>query len=153
MKNKNYAGGEFLFEFQPEFTEVTEYGIALGDLLSGKVQPHAAGARIDVSFKGLVDGPQIKGEISGIDYVNVRADGRIELHIHAQISTNDGANIAYLSDGIALPQEGTPVLQIRQTVTLVTASPAYEWLNHVYGLVTGTSDPSVGQAHLKLYKT
>jgi hypothetical protein len=31
---------------------------------------------------------------NGVDYLSARADGRVEIHIHAQITTEDGKKIA-----------------------------------------------------------
>jgi hypothetical protein len=82
-----------------------------------------------VAFEGSATGPKLDGTIKGVDYINIRADGRVELHIHGEITTNDNQKIALFADGVATPQEGSPILQLRENVTLTTSSPAYAWVN------------------------
>jgi hypothetical protein len=39
-----------------------------------------------------------------VDYVTVRADGRIDLDIKAEITTDDGEKIAFAASGVGIPQ-------------------------------------------------
>ena len=48
------------------------------------------GARFDAYFDGEIEGPRLKGRVSCADYIHVRGDGRIQLHIHGEITTDDG---------------------------------------------------------------
>lgn len=64
-----------------------------------------------------------------MDYLRVRADGRFDLHIHAEITTDDGQKISLHADGVALPRPGSPVAGLRENVTLFTSSKAYAWVN------------------------
>jgi hypothetical protein len=41
-----------------------------------------------------------------VDYVTVRADGRIDLDIKAEITTDDGEKIAFAASGVGIPQPG-----------------------------------------------
>jgi hypothetical protein len=143
--------GEFLYEATVSFTEVVEYGISLQALLSGNVTLPTAGARFDVHFRGVLRGPRLSGTVVGIDYLHMRADGRGELHIHARITTEDGQNIAFFADGVIFPQEGTPVWQLRENVSLITASSAYTWVNQLQGWGQGTVDPGKGDVSVKAY--
>jgi hypothetical protein len=118
---------------------------------SGKVPVPTAGARFDVHVRGVVRGPKLSGTFVGVDYLHVRADGRSQLHIHARITTEDGQNIAFVADGIALPQEHTTVLQLRTNVSFITASPTYTWLNQLQGWTQGTVDPGKGEVRVKTY--
>ena len=65
-----------------------------------------AGARFDISFRASLRGPRLSGTITGIDYLDMRADGRAQLHIHARIATEDGQAIAFFADGVDTPSRG-----------------------------------------------
>jgi len=100
---------------------VTSYGApALDALLSGAAAPPPQGARYDVAFEGPVTG-RLRGTVKGIDYLHIRPDGRGQLHIHGEITTEDGKKIALSADGVAMGQP--PVLQLRENVTLTTSHP------------------------------
>ena len=68
--------GEQLYEYTARFTRLTEYGTSMDSLMAGRVAPPPEGARFDVQFEGSSPGPKLKGEVVGIDYLQVRADGR-----------------------------------------------------------------------------
>ena len=151
MDSTSLDVAEFIYDATVNFTEVTEYGVSMNQLLNGTVAPHAAGTRFDVAFQGEVRGPRLKGSIKGVDYLLVRADGRFELHIHAQITTDDGENISFFADGIAVVQEGTNLAQLRENVSFLTASPAYAWLNQLQGWAQGTVELEKGEIRVKAY--
>lgn len=109
--------------------------------------PHPAGVRFDVAFQGTLQGPRLSGTLSGVDYIYARADGQFQLHIHAQITTDDGENISFFAEGA----EGTTVVQLREKVSSLTASSDYAWLNQVHGLGVGTADPTTGEIKIKVY--
>lgn len=91
--------------------------------------PPPQGARIDITFEGTIEGEKVKGMMRGIDYMNVRADGRFELCLRAEITTDDGAKIAFYADAVANPTPGAPgIVQIRESAKLTTSAPAYEWV-------------------------
>jgi hypothetical protein len=135
--------GEHLYDADMRFTRFGDYGVSLQDLNSGRVIPPPAGARIDLAFEGRIDGPRLKGTIVGIDYVAVRADGRFQLNIQATVTTNDGAAIALVADGIATPSGG-PIVPLRKHVQMTTASPRYVWVNQLEIWVRGSADMSAG---------
>ena len=143
--------GELLYDATVHFTRITEYGLSLTAFLSSQAAPPSAGARIDVAFEGSISGPKLKGHASGVDYVYIRADGQVKLHIHAEITTDDGEKIAFLADGVASPEQGSSLLQIRESVTLTTSSPAYAWVNRVVGWGQGAVDPAKGEVRVKVY--
>ena len=143
--------GELLYEVVARFTQVTEYGVGMADVLGGKAPVPAAGARFDVAFEGSARGPKLAGTLVGVDYLHVRADGRFELHIHAHVTTEDGEHLSFFADGVAVPQAGTPVAQLRESGSFITASPKYAWLNHVQVWAHGTVDPVEGQIRVKGY--
>ena len=150
MPSTTITVGELLYEFTGQFTKVTEYGVSLEALLAGQAAPAPGGARFDVAFEGSSRGPRLKGILAGVDYLQMRADGRTELHIHAEITTEDG-EIAFFADGVATPEEGTGVLQIRENITLSTSSPPYSWVNQLQVWGQGTVDPAKGEINVKGY--
>ena len=68
---------------------MVEYGVSLQTLTSGQAPP-PEGARVDVHFEGPITGAKISGSVKGVDHLNFRADGGMELHIHGEITTEDG---------------------------------------------------------------
>ena len=130
---------------------MTEYGFSFQALTAGTAPPPAEGARFDLSFEGSSNGPKLKGKVTGVDYVRVRADGRFELHIHAEVTTEDGQKISLHADGVALPQPGNTVAGLRENVTLFTSSKAYSWVNGLQVWATGTVDLTEQVVRLKGY--
>jgi hypothetical protein len=94
--------GELIYEHAVQFKQVTEYGVAFDRLLSGAAAPPAGEVRFDAHVEGTVTGPKLKGTIKGVDYINVRADGRFQLHFHAETTTEDGKKIALYADALLL---------------------------------------------------
>lgn len=151
MASTEFAFGELLYEVTLHFTKVTEYGLSLTDFLSGQASPSKEGARIDIAFEGPISGPKLKGRMSGIDYVHIRGDGHAQLHIHAEITTDDGERVAFFADGLARPEPDTNLLQLRENITFTTSSTAYAWINRVLGWGQGTVDPAKGEVKVKAY--
>jgi hypothetical protein len=120
-------------------------------LTSGRVPIPLAGARFDQTFEGTLHGPRLWGTISGTDYLSVRADGLFQLHLHAQVTTEDGVNIAMSSEGISMQIEGQRETQLRAAVSLFTNSETYTWLNQLRLWAVGTLDPVRGQALVRAY--
>ena len=139
MSSTTITVGELLYDVTVHFTKVTEYGVSLEAVVSGQVAPPPAGARFDVAFEGVVRGPKLAGTIAGVDYLHMRADGRTQLHIHAEITTEDGEKIALFANGVATPEPGTGVLQLRENATLTTSSPRYAWVNPLQVWAQGTA--------------
>jgi hypothetical protein len=132
--------GELLYEYTVQLTGMTDYGIALDALMSGQVAPPPEGARFDVPFEGTATGPRLKGRVTGVDHLRVRADGRFELHLHARFETNDGARVALFADGVAIPREGSSIADLRENVTLTTSFKEYAWVNRLQVWASGTVD-------------
>jgi len=143
--------GDLLYEYSVKITEIIEYGVSFQSLLARAAPPPPEGARFDGPFEGPVTGPKLRGRIVGVDYAQVRADGRFQLHIHARITTDDGQNIALFADGIALPREASTVAELRENVTLSTSSKRYAWVNALQVWATGTLDFAEGVARVKGY--
>jgi hypothetical protein len=143
--------GELLYEYEVKITRLTEYGVAFASLAAGTAAPPPEGARFDVHFEGASAGPRLKGVVQGVDYLHVRADGRFALHIHAEITTDDGHKVSLHADGVALPQPGSPVSGLRENVTLFSSSSAYAWVNGLQVWGTGTVDLERQVVHIKGY--
>jgi Protein of unknown function (DUF3237) len=143
--------GELIYEYTARFTHVTDYSLALADVLSGAAAPPREGLRCDVGFAGPVSGPKLRGTVTGVDYGNLRADGRSELHIHAQITTEDGKHIALAADGVAIVEPGAPTIPLRENVTLTTSEPDYAWVNALQIWATGTVDFTTGEIHVSAH--
>jgi hypothetical protein len=135
--------GELLYEYKGRLTELVEYGASMRDILEGKAELPPGGLRVDISFEGDVEGP-LAGRISGCDYLNIRADGRMELDIKATITTPEGKKIAVAAGGVAVPEEGSTASQLRENVKLTTADPDYAWLNPLEIWATGRADVADG---------
>jgi hypothetical protein len=153
MKQPNITESRLVYEAEIQFTGMVEYGVRMEHLTSPKAAIPPAGARFDQTFEGILHGPVLKGRISGTDYLHVRADGLFQLHLHARVTTGDGANISMSSEGISMQIEGQELTQLRAAVTLFTASASYRWLNQQRLWAVGTFDPARGKALIRAYAT
>ncbi len=143
--------GDLIYEYTVQFTGVTSYGAPpLDALLSGVAAPPPQGARYDVAFEGPVVG-QLLGTVKGIDYLDIRPDGRGQLHIHGEITTDDGKKIALFADGVAIFKEGPPIGDLRENATLTTSEADYAWVNPLQIWAPGTVDLSKGEVHITGY--
>ncbi len=70
--------GELLYEYKVKLTGMTEYGVSFQSLMAGAAAPPPEGARFDVPFEGVSNGPKLKGKVTGVDYLRIRADGRFD---------------------------------------------------------------------------
>jgi len=143
--------GELLYEYTVKLTGMTEYGVSFEALMARTAAPPPEGARFDVPFEGASNGPKLKGKVTGVDYLRIRADGRFDLHIHAEITTDDGHKISLHADGVALPLPGSPVAGLRENVTLFTSSKVYSWVNGLQVWATGTVDLAEQVVRIKGY--
>ena len=129
--------GELMYEYTLNITGMTEYGVSFEALMSGQVPP-PEGARFDVAFEGKVTGQKLNGHAKGIDHIYVRADGRMELNIRAEITTSDGQKIALHATGVALGRENSPIADLSENVSLFSSSEDYKWVNTVQVWGKGT---------------
>jgi hypothetical protein len=143
--------GALIYEYRPQITKVVEYGASADAVLSGQMPPPPEGARFDFYLEGPVTGPKVQGTFKGVDYIYFRADGRAELHIHGEITIEDGKKIALEAGGVAIPQEGSPVFQLREHVSLMSSHPELLWVNTVEAWARGVVDVSTGQVHVTAY--
>ena len=92
--------------------ERRSYGITLEEILSGQRKVPPQGARIDVAFAGRAIG-RVAGPVRGVDYLRLRADGRIDLDIRATIETDDG----HRSDRAVGGRSGSAACRQSQSLT------------------------------------
>jgi hypothetical protein len=142
---------KLFYEATLHFTKLTDYGILMQDILSGKEHIPPMGVRFDVEYEGSVQGSRINGIVKGIDYVEMRADGRLKLHLHGHITTVDGARIAYHADAIGTNREGTALLQMRENVVLYSAHANYNWVNKLAVWSETVIDLMKGEILVKAY--
>jgi len=142
--------GEKIYEYDLDVTGMTDYGVTLQAILSGQASVPPQGARIDVAFEGRATG-RLAGRVRGIDYLRLRADGRIDLDIRAVVETEDGHNIALSADGAGVPRTAEPIADLRENVRLTTASKDYAWVNarQVWGV--GIVNFATGKIHIDAY--
>ena len=143
--------GEPLYEYNLKVTGLTEYGVSLQDLASGKIPPPPEGARFDVAFAGEATGSKLSGKVSGVDYLHIRADGRFQLDVHAEITTADGQKISLKADGVALPRQDSSISGLREKVTLFSSSKDYTWVNTIQIWGIGTVDLATQDIHIAGY--
>lgn len=144
--------GEKLYDLTAQFTGVSHFGTPLEDILGGVTAPPPQGARVDVAFAGTAAGERVRGEVEGIDYINVRADGRFELNIFGALTTPDGARIAFHAAGVATPQPDSPIALLREHVKLTTSHSDYAWVNTLECWGIGTVDPTTGTVEVTVYQ-
>lgn len=142
---------ELIYTAEIHFTDIVDYGISMEEISSGTIPVPPEGARFDQTFEGFLDGSRLRGWITGTDYLNVRADGLFQLHLHGRVTTEDGINISLSSVGVSRQVEGESLAHLRSAVSLFTTSSTYNWLNILQLWATGTFDPIKSEAHIKAY--
>jgi hypothetical protein len=142
--------GEKIYEYDLDITGVTDYGVSLESILAGKEKVPPQGARFDVAFEGNATG-RLAGRVRGVDYLRMRADGRICLDIRVTIETSDGSRIGLSADGVAVLRPGEPIADLCENVTLTTAAVGYAWVNthQIWG--AGSVNLATGKIHIDAY--
>src|SRR3954454_17780966 len=144
------AGGALTYECRPQITQEVEYGASADAVLSGQAPP-AEGARFDFYLEGPISGPKLHEAVKGVAYIPLRADARAELHIHGEITTEDGKRVALEAGGVAISEEGSPVFQLREHVSLMSNHPELSWVNPIEIWARGVVDVSTGRVHVQAY--
>lgn len=142
--------GEKIYEYDVDITSVTDYGVSMEAILAGQEKIPPQGLRFDVGFEGKAKG-RLSGRVRGVDYLRMRADGRIDLDIRATIETDDGVRISLSADGVAVLRAAEPVADLRENVTLTTASAGYAWVNMQQIWAPGTVNLATGKIHIDAY--
>jgi hypothetical protein len=142
--------GEKIYEMDLDLTGVTDFGVNMDAMISGKEAIPLQGARFDLAVNGRAKG-RLAGRARGVDYLRVRADGRMELDLHLTIETEDGRRIALSGDGQAAPRSGEPTLEIFANIRLSTASKEYTWVNERQIWSVGTASLATGKMHFEAF--
>jgi hypothetical protein len=142
--------GEKIYEYDLDITGMTDYGVSLDAILSGKEKIPPQGARVDVVFEGRATG-RLTGVVRGSDYLRIRADGRVDLDIRIVIETEDGSRIALSADGVGNPRADEPIADLFENVSLTTAAEDYAWVNTRQGWGAGTVNFATGKIHIDAY--
>jgi hypothetical protein len=150
MAGTSVEVGELIYEIVAPFTSITDYGVDVQAILAGTQAPPAEGAQIDFAFNGTFRGDRLRGSVTGVDYAHARADGRVDLHIHATLTADDGSRIAFFADGVAMPGPDG-VWQLRENCRFLTSFPAYRWLNGIQAWGIGVVDLGRGEVRIKVY--
>jgi hypothetical protein len=142
--------GELIYEYTPQVTQTVEYGLSAEALFAGEPPP-PEGARLDLYLEGPLRAGKLTGTVRGVDYLNFRADGRAELHIHAEIVTEEGTNVALEAGGIAIRKDGSSLLELREHVSLRSNHAELAWVNGLEIWARGVVDVATGQVHLRAF--
>jgi hypothetical protein len=142
--------GEKIYDYEVSLTRVTDYGLTLESIVSGQSRVPPQGARIDVAFEGRTKG-RLTGRVSGIDYLRIRADGRMDLDIRAVIETEDGHRIALSADGVAVLRASEPIADLSENIVLTTAAEPYAWVQMRQIWAVGSVNLSIGRAHVEAF--
>ncbi len=142
--------GEKIYEYEFDLTGVTDYGVSMDAILSGKEMVPLQGARFDLTVDGRGKG-RLSGRARGVDYLRMRADGRIDLDLHVTIESDDGHRIVLSGDGQAAPRKGEPALDIFANIRLSTASKEYAWVNERQIWSVGTASMTTGKIYAEAY--
>ena len=142
--------GELVYEYRPRVTEIVEYGTSAEAMFAGGTPP-PEGARLDLYLEGPVSGGKLDGRVRGIDYLNFRADGRAELHIHAEITTDKGPRVALEAGGVATRRGDSSIFELREHVSLTSNHAQLSWVNTLEVWASGVVDVSSGQVHLRAF--
>ena len=142
--------GEKIYEMELALTGVTDYGVTMAAIVTGKETVPLQGARFDLAVTGRSKG-RLAGRAHGADYLRVRADGRMELDLRLTVETDDGLRIALSGDGQAAPRNGEPVFDIFGNIRLSTASKEYAWVNERQIWSIGTASFATGKMRVVAY--
>ena len=151
MTQNAAMNGEKVYEQELDLTGVTDFGVSMDDIITGKEAIPPQGARFDLAVDGRSKG-RLAGRAYGADYLRVRADGRIELDLHLTIETDDGRQIALSGDGQAAPRNGEPILDIFGNIRLSTASEEYAWVNERQIWSVGTANLATKKIHIEAFR-
>ncbi len=142
--------GALIYEYTPQVTRLVEYGASADAVLSGRTPPPAEGARFDLYLEGPSRG-QAERNRKGRGLSLARADGRAEIHVHAEITTVDGKKIALVAGGVAFPEQSSSVFRLREHVKLTSNHPELLWVNPLEIWASGTFDFTNGQVRVGAY--
>lgn len=120
--------GTVMYDCVLDITEIKEFGARLEAVLEGQELP-PEGVRIDAAVSGPLKNGKLQGHMTAMDYLYIRPDGRISMHVHGDIETPDGARISLFVEGVLTRRSDGPNLDLRETVSLFTSDARYQWVN------------------------
>jgi hypothetical protein len=142
------SSGDLVCELNVQISGIVDFGMTLDQVLSGTPLT-SSGTRLDISWEGTIAGV-IKGRVSGIDYLYVRPDGRMELHIHGVITTEDEARVSFSALGACmLNDNGTA--RLSEYMTMHTCFEQYTWVNQTALRAVGLVDLAAASISLQVY--
>src|SRR5665213_317518 len=141
---------EKIFEYDLDITGVTDFGIDMEAVFTGRQTVPLQGAQFDVALAGPVKG-RVNGIMLGIDYLRVRPDGRRSLELRGTIETDDGSRIALSAEGVGSPRSGEPIVDLAVKVDLLTAAPNYGWVNVKSAWGSGHADLAANRIHVDVF--
>jgi len=150
MTQNTAMKGEKIYEMELDLTGVTDYGVSMDALFAAGEAVPLQGARFDLAVDGRSKG-RLAGRAHGVDYLRVRADGRMELDLHLTVETDDGRRIALSGDGQAALRDGEPILDIFGNIRLCTASQEYAWVNERQIWAVGTASLPARKLHVEAF--
>lgn len=142
---------EHLFDERLHLTGVTDFGVSMQQILADSADLPPAGARLDITYEGRIEGDRLAGYLKGVDYAVIRADGRFQLDIRGRVTTDDGAPIALYADGIMKQPDANGIAELRLNMQLTTAAPSYAWVNGLQIWGSGNVNLETGQIRVSTY--
>lgn len=120
-----------------------------GDLGMNVIGKTPAGVRIDFPFEGTATSEHWDGErpVKGVDYVMVRADGNMDLDIHATIGEEKEA-VSYKAIGVSIANEDQSA-DPKELIVFQTGNDELAWLNNEVAVAFGHG--AGGKITLEIY--
>ncbi len=120
-----------------------------GDLGMNVIGKTPAGVRIDFPFEGTATSEHWDGErpVKGVDYVTVRADGNMDLDIHATIGEKKEA-VSYKAIGVSIANEDQSA-DPKELIVFQTGNEELAWLNNEVAVAFGHG--AGGRITLEIY--
>src|SRR4051812_13607892 len=109
--------GPLIYEYRPQITQVVEYGASADAVLSGQAPP-AEGARFDVYLEGPVSGPKFKGRSWAWITSTSAPTAAASCTFTGRSRPRMGSESRCKPGGVAISEEGSPVFQLREHVSL-----------------------------------
>ena len=147
IEQKIITEQKVFFTEEVRLTNVKEYGYTWDDFINQRVEIPGEGLRFDIHFEGFITGEGINGSIKGVDYLTVRADGRLFLDLYAEITTVDDARIFVKESGINVHG------QLSLTMDFHTNDERYVWMNQEHIWATGDVSFEQGSVRIKAYRS
>lgn len=120
-----------------------------GDLGMDVIGKTPAGVRIDFPFEGTATSEHWEGErpVKGVDYVMVRADGNMDLDIHATIGERK-ETVSYKAIGVSIANEDQSA-DPKELIVFHTGNEELAWLNNEVAVAFGHG--AAGKISLDIY--